>query len=252
VAAWNKESMKQTRIPRERGLIAFSQRVVWPLGALVLTLLLLRLSPLPLKHVFIVLFTSVLLAAAVAPPARFLARYRVPRPVTILLIYLVAVAVLATSPLLVYAVEHPDQFNGRLGEVSVFGEVRDRGSLAPIVANAKRHLLMFNWEGDHNGRHNLPGEPELNVMLAGLFVLGCATALARVREPEYRLLVVWAALMLLPGILSVSFEAPQTSPTMDENNPAVLFTSLAPAFIVRAAGAARRVPGCSVAGCLGS
>jgi predicted PurR-regulated permease PerM len=86
--------VKQTPVPHERGLIAVSQRIVWPLGALVLTLVLLQLSPLPLKHVFIVLFTSILLAAAVAPPAHYLARYRIPRPVTILLIYLVVLAVL--------------------------------------------------------------------------------------------------------------------------------------------------------------
>jgi predicted PurR-regulated permease PerM len=86
--------MERTPGSQDRGLIAFSQRIVWPLGALVLTLVLLQLSPLPLKHVFIVLFTSILLAAAVAPPAHYLARYRVPRPLTILLIYLVVLAVL--------------------------------------------------------------------------------------------------------------------------------------------------------------
>ena len=79
---------------RDRGLVAFSQRLVWPLGTLLLIFVLLRLSPLPLKHVFIVLFTSILLAAAVAPPARFMVRRRVPRGVTILVIYLLAVLIL--------------------------------------------------------------------------------------------------------------------------------------------------------------
>src|SRR5947209_5638858 len=76
------------------GLVAFSQRAVWPLGALIMVLVLFRLSPLPLKHVFIVLFTAVLLAAAVAPAARFLTRYRIPRGVTIIAIYLLVVLIL--------------------------------------------------------------------------------------------------------------------------------------------------------------
>lgn len=76
------------------GLVGFSRRAFWPLASLSLAIVLLRLSPLPLKHVFIVLFTAVLLAAAVAPAARYLERYRVPRGVTILVIYVVAVAIL--------------------------------------------------------------------------------------------------------------------------------------------------------------
>lgn len=76
------------------GLVAFSRRAVWPLGALIMVLVLLRLSPLPLKHVFIVLFTAVLLAAAVAPAARFFTRFNIPRGVTILVIYLLVVLIL--------------------------------------------------------------------------------------------------------------------------------------------------------------
>ncbi|HLZ72779.1 MAG TPA: AI-2E family transporter [Dehalococcoidia bacterium] len=76
-------------------MVGFSQRAVWPLGALVLLLVVLHFLPLSLKHVFTVLFTAVLLAAAVAPAARFMARRGVPRGVTILVIYLLVLAVLA-------------------------------------------------------------------------------------------------------------------------------------------------------------
>jgi predicted PurR-regulated permease PerM len=73
---------------REHAIVRASKRIVWPLGALLLFVELLRLLPLPLKHVFIVLFTAVLLAAAVAPAARYMTRYRIPRGVTIVGIYL--------------------------------------------------------------------------------------------------------------------------------------------------------------------
>lgn len=86
--------MQQFDGRRERGLVAFSQRAVWPLGALILVLTLLQLSPLPLKHVFTILFSAVLLSAAVAPPARALARRGVPRPLTILAIYLFVILLL--------------------------------------------------------------------------------------------------------------------------------------------------------------
>ena len=76
------------------GLVGFSRRAFWPLASLALAIVLLRLSPLPLKHVFIVLFTAILLAAAVAPAARYLEQYRVPRGVTILVIYVVVIAIL--------------------------------------------------------------------------------------------------------------------------------------------------------------
>src|SRR5690348_3601267 len=72
---------------REPAIVRSSRRLVWPLGALLLAVELLRVLPLPLKHVFIVLFTAVLLAAAVAPAARILAGRGVPRGVTILVIY---------------------------------------------------------------------------------------------------------------------------------------------------------------------
>src|SRR5579871_2353760 len=86
----------QSRMPeQERGLVAFSQRAVWPLGMTLLIVILLRFIPLPWKHVFVVLFTSVLLAAAVAPAARFMAGRGVPRGVTILAIYVVVIALLA-------------------------------------------------------------------------------------------------------------------------------------------------------------
>lgn len=110
--------------PRERGLVGFSQRIVWPLGALLLILELLRLSPLPLRGVFIVLFTAILVAAAVSPPARFLARYHVPRAITILLIYILAVAVLAGVIALIVPVVVSEVDNLRASLPTYFNEIQ--------------------------------------------------------------------------------------------------------------------------------
>src|SRR4051794_14915829 len=70
-------------------------RWVTPLVVVALVLLILRLVPLPLEHVFVVLFTAILLASAVSPAASAMERYRIPRGVTVLLVYLVAMLLLA-------------------------------------------------------------------------------------------------------------------------------------------------------------
>jgi predicted PurR-regulated permease PerM len=70
-------------------------RLLTPLLVVVLILLALRLLPLPLEHVFVTIFTAVLLAAAVAPAADALEKYHIPRGVTVLAMYLVGLLVLA-------------------------------------------------------------------------------------------------------------------------------------------------------------
>ncbi len=69
---------------------------------------------------------------------------------------------------------------------------------------------MFNWQGDPNGRHNLPSAPMLDLVSGALLVLGGAYALLVRIQPRYLLLVAWLGFGLLPGILSLSFEAPQS------------------------------------------
>jgi predicted PurR-regulated permease PerM len=80
---------------RSNGLVDFSRQVIWPLGALILFLVLLQLSPLPLKNVFMVLFTAVLLSAAISPAARLLRRYHIPRGVTVLMCYVLMLLLFA-------------------------------------------------------------------------------------------------------------------------------------------------------------
>jgi predicted PurR-regulated permease PerM len=62
--------------------------------ALALLLLILRLAPAGLGHVVPVFLSAIVVAAATAPAADALERYRIPRGVTVLAIYLVVAAVL--------------------------------------------------------------------------------------------------------------------------------------------------------------
>jgi sugar lactone lactonase YvrE len=117
---------------------------------------------------------------------------------------------IATAPIIQFAVQHPDLFFERTSTVSIFHE-RDEPNLAKALWNNTRaHLLMFNLEGDGNGRHNVPGEPMLDPLTASLFLLGLALALRRWRDPPNFLMLLVFFVMLLGGILSLDYEAPQS------------------------------------------
>ena len=164
------------------------------------------------------------------PRARFQTAWRVA-------LAAIVAGVVTASPIVEFAALHPAEFNSRLQQASVFTEVRDQHSYAPIVDNVKAHLLMFNLAGDRNARHNLPGQPELNFLLGGLFVLGLGICLARARRPEYLLLPAWCVVMLAGGVFSVAFEAPQSLRTIDEVNVLVLLCAIPLALLWQACDA---------------
>jgi 4-amino-4-deoxy-L-arabinose transferase-like glycosyltransferase len=124
-------------------------------------------------------------------------------------------ALLAASPLVYVAAANPTQFNERAQTVTVFKEVQQAGSYDPLIQNVRKHLTMFNYIGDGNGRHNLPGAPMLETATAALAVLGFVLALTRIRRPEFALPFVWWLVMLQGGIWSLAFEAPQGYRTID-------------------------------------
>lgn len=79
----------------------------------------------------------------------------------------------------------------------------------PLRESLWKHLRMFHVEGDHNARHNLPGAPMLDPVTGVLFLLGAIYALWRVSDHRRGLLLIWVAVVLLGGILSLVREAPQ-------------------------------------------
>lgn len=130
-----------------------------------------------------------------------------PRPSRRGLVWLVTVASVLLIPLALYALREPELFFARTAQVSVFSN----GGLEALVGNVKAHLGMFHLRGDPNGRHNLAGAPMLPGIVGLLFLLGLAATLRRVRhDPEAWLLAAWTPIMLLPAILSLPFEAPQS------------------------------------------
>jgi hypothetical protein len=115
------------------------------------------------------------------------------------------------APVAQFAVQHPDVFWDRAKRVSIWTapEVQSSPATAILESTAK-HLLMFNYRGDPNGRHNLPGEPMLDRLGGVLFVLGTVMCVLGWRDPRAVLLLLWLFVSLSGGILSTWFEAPQS------------------------------------------
>jgi len=120
------------------------------------------------------------------------------------------VAAIITAPLVVFAFKHPELYWSRIEATFILASKGVSDPWLALWENARRHLLMFNVIGDPNGRHNLPGNPMLDSVSAALLVLGGAYTLRRVLQPRYLLLMIWLCFGLLPGILSLDFEAPQS------------------------------------------
>ncbi len=161
----------------------------------------------------------------------------------------VVVATLVVMPIATFAYTKPDVYFARTNKTSIFAEKAPAGTLPPAIQqfcdqlspawatrcqylpligeNTRKHLLMFNASGDPNGRHNLPGEPMLDPWLATLLVLGLALSLVRFWRPRALLLLLWFGIMLLGGILSLGFEAPQSLRAIG-TQPAVYLLALVP------------------------
>jgi DNA-binding beta-propeller fold protein YncE len=132
---------------------------------------------------------------------------------------------LAVMPVAQFAVRQGDVFWQRTRNVSIL-EHRDQPDLVQaLLQSTEKHLLMFNYRGDNNGRHNLPGAPTLDQLSAVLFALGLGLALAR-RQPVGMFFLLLLPIGLLGGILSLDFEAPQSLRSIATMPAVVYFIAL--------------------------
>ncbi len=92
-------------------------------------------------------------------------------------------AIIVMAPLLTFAATNREFFLKRSADTFLLTRVAPEERVQALLDNAVTHALMFNVEGDPNGRHNLPGRPMLDPILGGLFVLGLGICLWRFRRP---------------------------------------------------------------------
>ena len=150
-------------------------------------------------------------------------------------ILLILTAWLVIMPVVKFAIDNPDAFWYRTQQISIFTK-RDQPILTRALwESAQKHLLMFNVEGDKNGRHNLPGEPMLDPIMGIFFVLGLALALARPFRSANTFFIILFPVALIGGIFSVDFEAPQSLRSIAVIPAVIYFATLAVAALGREA-----------------
>jgi 4-amino-4-deoxy-L-arabinose transferase-like glycosyltransferase len=107
-------------------------------------------------------------------------------------------------PMVVYAVQKPDIFWGRLGEVTQVGEA------ISLLESVLLHLQMFFLKGDPYLRYNIPDRPYFTLLEGILLLVGIAVALWRLnqrRQPPLErvayALALLSPLMVIPSVISV-------------------------------------------------
>lgn len=146
-----------------------------------------------------------------------------------------AAGTLFYSPGLAYMVHNPEEALVRTRTTSIFRDKSGAEAIAALAENTKKHLLMFHYRGDPNGRHNLPGEPMLDPVVGVLAVLGLGTALRGQRRSGL-MFVNLLFVPLLGGILTLEFEAPQSLRSIGSITGAYLLAALAVDRLARGLG----------------
>lgn len=119
-------------------------------------------------------------------------------------------AVFVSLPVLQFAATQPEEFFRRSSAVSIFAHVPEGEAASAVRNNLLRHLRMFHFEGDPNGRHNIPGEPMLDTLSGLLMLAGLAVVAFRWRNAAMFALPFWVVIMIIPGTLSIPWESPQS------------------------------------------
>ena len=119
-------------------------------------------------------------------------------------------ALIVTLPVVQFAATYSEEFFKRTQHTSIFTHVDDGEEAGALLRSLTKHLGMFHLEGDPNGRHNIPREPMLDFLSGILMLVGLAVVIARWRSAAHLSLPVWILVMIMPGVLTIPWEAPQS------------------------------------------
>lgn len=119
-------------------------------------------------------------------------------------------AFFVAAPVVQTAFVDSEDFFARTRTTSIFSVVPIDEAFGQMKTSMGRHLAMFHLKGDANPRHNLPDEPMLDFLSGALLILGAAIAFARWRNASMIVMPFWILLMLLPGVITLPWEAPQS------------------------------------------
>ena len=135
-------------------------------------------------------------------------------------------AFVAAAPVAQYAITDSEVFLDRTRVTSIFTDTPLDEAIDQARESLVRHMLMFHVEGDQNGRHNLPGAPMLDFLSGVLMLLGLGVVLSRWRDASLIALPLWVFVMMLPGVLTLAWEAPQSLRSIGAIPAVVLLVAL--------------------------
>jgi hypothetical protein len=118
----------------------------------------------------------------------------------------------SAGPMLWYIASNWAEYSLRAKQVSIFTDVAKSGkALAPeLWGTLAKHLLMFNFRGDFNARHNLHFLPHVDLLTAAALFLAAPVLLGQAfRNARARFLLLWIGAMLAAGAFTMPVEAPQ-------------------------------------------
>jgi hypothetical protein len=119
---------------------------------------------------------------------------------------------LTAGPMLWYIQAHWADYAMRSQQVSIFADAARSGQplLSELWTSFSKHLLMFNFRGDFNGRHNLHFYPHADFLMACALAVALPYALGRAfKDTRGRFMALWFGAMLAAGIFTMAVEAPQ-------------------------------------------
>jgi hypothetical protein len=167
-------------------------------------------------------------------------KYRPWRKTALLGLTLIVNVLVVIFPIVFMALTRTEYFD-RVNTTSIFGPKADMPVGEALPKSLLLHLGMFHIKGDPNGRHNLPGEPMLDPITGILFGLGLIYALRSWQKREH--LFFYAALLLglSGGILTLTFEAPQSLRSIGVLPSVAYFSALGALALGRTASASTRI-----------
>jgi 4-amino-4-deoxy-L-arabinose transferase-like glycosyltransferase len=154
---------------------------------------------------------------------------------------LIAGAALAYLPAGLYAVQRPGDYEQRVSETTIFATTPG-DKVDAVLTNARIHLLMFDFRGEENARHDLPGSPVLDWITAGLFFSGLGICLLRLGRWQFFFPIAWWLAALSAGIWTSVAGAPHSGRTLENSIVTSLLAGifLGDAWRVWARGESRR------------
>ncbi len=107
------------------------------------------------------------------------------------------------TPLFILWYLQPQILSGRTGQVSILNPDINQGDLiGTFFKNVWGALRLFFIEGDSIVRHNPPGRPLFDALMAVPFVIGLVLLAQRWRKPAVVATACWVAIMLAATILA--------------------------------------------------